>query len=67
MPHLMPFRVVCSHVVDLADGHVAALQHIEGSSKPYCDPINLGTGKGTSVLEMIKVITSIRNRPHHDP
>jgi UDP-glucose 4-epimerase len=42
-------------VVDLAEGHVAALNHIFGSREPYCDPINLGTGTGTSVLDMIKV------------
>ncbi len=42
-------------MVDLAEGHVAALNHIFGSKEPYCDPINLGTGTGTSVLEMIKV------------
>jgi UDP-glucose 4-epimerase len=42
-------------VVDLAEGHVAALNHIFGSKEPYCDPINLGTGTGTSVLDMIKV------------
>ena len=42
-------------MVDLAEGHVAALNHIERSAKPYCDPINLGTGRGTSVLEMVKV------------
>lgn len=37
------------HVVDLADGHVAALQH----SEPGCKVYNLGTGSGTSVLELI--------------
>jgi UDP-glucose 4-epimerase len=53
--------VCCSHVVDLAEGHVAALDHIFSSREPYCDPINLGTGTGTSVLEMVKV----RRRPVH--
>ena len=38
------------HVVDLALGHVAALEH---SSLGF-DAINLGSGKGTSVLELIK-------------
>lgn len=37
------------HVVDLAKGHVAALQHIQPGATVY----NLGTGKGTSVLELI--------------
>lgn len=34
---------------------MSALNHIFGSKEPYCDPINLGTGTGTSVLDMIKV------------
>jgi len=37
------------HVVDLAKGHIAALKHIEPGVKLY----NLGTGRGTSVLELI--------------
>lgn len=37
------------HVVDLARGHVAALDHMKRGVATY----NLGTGKGTSVLEMI--------------
>jgi len=39
------------HVVDLAKGHIAALKHLE--SNPGCDAINLGTGNGLSVLEMV--------------
>ncbi|QQG50907.1 MAG: UDP-glucose 4-epimerase GalE [Candidatus Saccharibacteria bacterium] len=37
------------HVVDLAKGHVAALEH----SKPGTATYNLGTGEGTSVLELV--------------
>jgi len=37
------------HVVDLAKGHIAALTH----AKPGAAVYNLGTGKGTSVLELI--------------
>lgn len=37
------------HVVDLAKGHVAALHN----AKPGVSTYNLGTGKGTSVLELI--------------
>ena len=40
------------HVVDLARGHVAALQKLEG--KAGLNIYNLGTGKGYSVLEIIK-------------
>lgn len=39
------------HVVDLARGHVAALEHLPpaGTAETY----NLGTGQGTSVMELI--------------
>jgi len=40
------------HVVDLAQGHVNALDRLENFSEPMT--INLGTGKGYSVLEMVK-------------
>ncbi len=40
------------HVCDLAKGHVLALKKLE--SNPGLVIYNLGTGKGTSVLEMIK-------------
>ena len=39
------------HVVDLAKGHLAALDY--AMNRTGCDCINLGTGKGTSVLEMV--------------
>ncbi|XP_020098368.1 UDP-glucose 4-epimerase 5-like [Ananas comosus] len=41
------------HVVDLADGHIAALQKLFEDSSLGCEVYNLGTGKGTSVLEMV--------------
>jgi len=40
------------HVVDLAQGHVNALDRIKNFKEPMT--INLGTGNGYSVLEMIK-------------
>lgn len=39
------------HVMDLAEGHVAALTNIREGIQIY----NLGTGQGTSVLELVKV------------
>jgi UDP-glucose 4-epimerase len=39
------------HVVDLADGHIKALKKLE--QKPGLKVYNLGTGRGTSVLEMV--------------
>ena len=41
------------HVVDLAEGHLAALRKLEATPGLGCIPINLGTGRGTSVLEMV--------------
>jgi UDP-glucose 4-epimerase len=39
------------HVVDLALGHLAALEAI--GERPGYTPVNLGTGQGSSVLEVI--------------
>ena len=43
------------HVTDLAQGHTAALaiQAREGHQLMGYQPINLGTGNGTSVLELV--------------
>jgi UDP-glucose 4-epimerase len=40
------------HVVDLADGHVKALQKIDALTEVLT--VNLGTGNGYSVLDMVK-------------
>lgn len=39
------------HVMDLAEGHVAALEAL--GRGPGCEVYNLGTGRGTSVSELI--------------
>ncbi len=46
------------HVVDLARGHVAALQHMKAGANVY----NLGTGSDTSVLEIIKAFSKACER-----
>jgi UDP-glucose 4-epimerase len=38
------------HVMDLAQGHIAALNYIKPGTQIY----NLGTGKGTSVLQLLR-------------
>lgn len=43
------------HVVDLADGHVKALQKLE--SHPGLVTYNLGTGNGLSVLDLVKAFS----------
>ncbi len=44
------------HVMDLADGHVAALNNLykTADKENFCKAINLGTGQGYTVLELIK-------------
>ena len=45
------------HVVDLADGHVAALRYAR--SHTGVEAVNLGTGKGTSVLELVSAVEKV--------
>ena len=49
------------HVVDLAIGHVMALQHLV--QQPQCVSMNLGTGIGYSVLDMVKAFEEASGRP----
>lgn len=42
------------HVVDLAKAHIKALMRLEKQTAKYYDVCNVGTGQGTSVLELIK-------------
>ena len=54
------------HVSDLADAHVRALQLLERpADKNACDAlaINLGTGRGHSVLEVIQAVENATGRP----
>ncbi len=41
------------HVEDLAAGHVAALEHLDAMAEPV-RAFNLGSGRGTSVLELLR-------------
>nr|XP_022319879.1 UDP-glucose 4-epimerase-like [Crassostrea virginica]XP_022319880.1 UDP-glucose 4-epimerase-like [Crassostrea virginica] len=49
------------HVVDLAQGHVAAQKKIETNCG--CKVYNLGTGKGYSVVEMAKAFEEASGKP----
>ena len=42
------------HISDLAEGHIAALENMLANEQSWFGfyPINLGTGKGTSVFEV---------------
>ena len=49
------------HVVDLAKGHVAAINHVE---KNFGESVfNLGTGTGYSVLDMVKAFENANGVP----
>jgi UDP-glucose 4-epimerase len=48
------------HVVDLAKGHIAALNVLAGRADLLT--LNLGTGRGYSVLEMIKAFSAASGR-----
>jgi UDP-glucose 4-epimerase len=49
------------HVVDLAQGHLAALRRCEQASGYWT--VNLGTGTGYSVLDMIRAFERASGRP----
>ena len=48
------------HVMDLAEAHRLTLEYLTGN-KPKLVSLNIGTGKGTSVLELIKSFSDINN------
>lgn len=55
------------HVQDLAEAHVAALRFVEDSEVSFL-PINIGTGHGSSVFEILEEISLASNieiRPLH--
>ena len=50
------------HVVDLAQGHLKTLEYLAVQS-PQCVAINLGTGVGYSVLDMVRAFEQASGRP----
>ena len=48
------------HVVDLAIGHLKALSILD---TPKCEAINLGTGEGYSVLDVIETFSKVCGKP----
>jgi UDP-glucose 4-epimerase len=50
------------HVVDLAKGHVAALDKLY-SEQVGCEAVNLGTGTGVSVLDLVKGMGEATGKP----
>lgn len=52
------------HVMDIAEGHVAALKYLigDGGESGRNVAINLGSGRGTSVLDVIRIFSEITGR-----
>lgn len=54
------------HVVDLAKAHIAALNRlIENKNKEKCEYFNIGTGKGSSVLEIVTTFEKATGQKVH--
>ena len=49
------------HVLDLAEAHIAALEYLRGEDRPH-RVFNVGTGTGSSVLEVIAAISRALGR-----
>jgi UDP-glucose 4-epimerase len=49
------------HVLDLAEGHVAALRYLVDQQRSVT--VNLGTGRGYSVLELVRAFEAASGRP----
>ena len=48
------------HVIDLADAHIRALEHLRAGGES--DFLNLGTGSGYSVLQVIECVREVTGR-----
>ena len=48
------------HIMDVAEGHIATLNYLNESKKQIIN-LNLGTGLGTSVLELIETFERVNN------
>lgn len=51
------------HVSDLADAHLAALNHLGSAQAPISMALNVGSGTGSSVLEVIDAVETAFGRP----
>ncbi|MFT6922563.1 MAG: UDP-glucose 4-epimerase [Crocinitomicaceae bacterium] len=50
------------HVVDLAEAHIKGYEWLNNLSEPKLETINVGTGNGTSVLEIIHTFEKVSNQ-----
>ncbi len=49
------------HVTDLASAHVLALEFLNRSNRNLC--VNLGTGRGVSVMDVIRTVEDVTGKP----
>ena len=50
------------HILDLAQGHVSALQTAKDNTSSFIETVNLGTGQGYSVMEIISAFEKITEK-----
>ncbi|BDR52580.1 UDP-glucose 4-epimerase GalE [Bombiscardovia nodaiensis] len=50
------------HISDLADAHIAALKYLDRDERKY-DVFNVGTGKGTSVRQIVDEVKKVTGLP----
>lgn len=50
------------HVMDLVEGHMAALAYLAGSDDGRFITLNLGTGRGVTVLELVRAFEAATGR-----
>ncbi len=53
------------HVMDVAEGHSAALEHILSPECVGAKVFNLGTGGGHSVMEVLRAFEKVRGKNTH--
>lgn len=51
------------HVMDLADAHVKSIAYLQDKPENFYDLFNVGTGKGNTVMEVIKAFEKVSGRP----
>ncbi|WP_163381649.1 UDP-glucose 4-epimerase GalE [Cyclobacterium sp. SYSU L10401] len=50
------------HVMDLAEAHVKAISYLKDQKAPFYDWLNVGTGKGNTVLEVIETFEKVSGK-----
>lgn len=52
------------HVMDLAEAHIQAFEYLNWQpDEPFYDVVNVGTGNGNTVLEVVNTFEAVSNQP----